>query len=118
VCVTQQPTHTCLNALPPALTQAGRDLGFVMNPGDGAITCAAFHTPPTPPAAAAAAAGAAAGAAGSAGSSSSSSSSSRRPSHLLTGSDDGSIAVWRAGGDWEALKLLKGHKVRAAESHV
>mgnify|MGYP001811098741 CR=1 FL=1 len=25
--------------------------------------------------------------------------------------DDGSIAVWQAGGDWKALKLLQRHKV-------
>lgn len=55
----------------------------MMNPGDGAITCVKLFTPP--------------GAA--------------KPTHLLSGSDDGSIAIWQAGGDWEALKLLRGHKV-------
>lgn len=65
--------------------QVGKDLGFMMNPGDGAITCVKFFTPP----------------------------GSARPSHLLSGSDDGSIAIWSAGGEWEALKLLRGHKVRS-----
>lgn len=57
----------------------------MMNPGDGAITCVRLFTPP----------------------------GASRPTHLLSGSDDGSIAIWQAGGDWEALKLLRGHKVRA-----
>jgi protein MAK11 len=55
----------------------------MMNPGDGAITCVRLFTPP----------------------------GSTKPTHLLSGSDDGSIAIWQAGGDWEALKLLRGHKV-------
>jgi WD40 repeat protein len=29
---------------------------------------------------------------------------------MFSGSADGSIAVWMAGGGWEHLKLLKGHK--------
>jgi len=56
----------------------------MMNPGDGAITCVKLFTPP----------------------------GGVRPSHLLSGSEDGSIAIWQAGGEWEALKLLRGHKVR------
>ena len=62
--------------------QTSADLGFLMNPGEGAVTAVAFFTP----------AGAAA------------------PTHLLSGAADGSIAVWGAGGDWDCLKLLKGHK--------
>ncbi|GBF89556.1 p21-activated kinase-interacting protein-like [Raphidocelis subcapitata] len=60
----------------------GRDLGFLMNPGEGAVPCLQLYTPP----------GAAA------------------PSHLFSGSADGGIAVWRAGGEWEHLKLMKGHR--------
>lgn len=50
------------------LLQKGRDLGYLMNPGDGAVTALAFHH------AAAAAV----------------------PSYLLNGSSDGSVSVWQA----------------------
>ena len=62
--------------------QTSADLGFLMNPGEGAVTAVAFFTPE----------------------------SAAAPTHLLSGAADGSIAVWAAGGDWECLKLLKGHK--------
>jgi WD40 repeat protein len=51
-----------------AALQKGRDLGYLMNPGDGAVTALAFHHAP-----------AAAG-----------------PSYLLNGSSDGSVSVWQA----------------------
>lgn len=59
----------------------GRDLGYLMNPGDGAVTALAFYQ-------------AAEGAA---------------PSHLLNGSSDGSISVWQ-GSSWDCLKTMEGHK--------
>ncbi|KAF8820377.1 WD domain, G-beta repeat-containing protein [Cardiosporidium cionae] len=31
------------------------------------------------------------------------------PSHLLSGTEDGSLCLWRA-SDWELLRILKGHK--------
>jgi WD40 repeat protein len=62
-----------------------------MNPGDGAIPCLQFYTPP----------------------------GASNPSHLFSGSDDGSIAIWKAGGGWEHLKLMRGHKgpVRSLTVH-
>lgn len=62
--------------------KADRDLGFLTNPGDGSITSLQFFTP------------------------------QRRyaPSHLLAGCADGSISIWRAGGGWEHLKSLRGHR--------
>jgi protein MAK11 len=62
--------------------QAGKDLGFLMNPGDGAVTAVEFYTP----------------------------AGTSQPTHLLSGAADGSISVWGAGGSWECLKVLKGHK--------
>ena len=67
----------------PAQTSA--DLGFLMNPGEGAITALAFFTP----------------------------GNAAAPTHLLSGAADGSIAVWAAGGSWDCMKLLKGHKCAA-----
>jgi WD40 repeat protein len=63
----------------------------MMNPGDGAIPCLQFYTPP----------------------------GAQNPSHLFSGSDDGSIAIWKAGGGWEHLKLMRGHKgpVRSLSVH-
>lgn len=60
----------------------GRDLGFLVNPGEGAVPCVQLFTP----------AGAAA------------------PSHMFSGSADGGLAIWKAGGDWEHLKMMRGHK--------
>ncbi len=62
--------------------QTSADLGFLMNPGEGAVAAVAFFTPERAAA----------------------------PSHLLSGAADGTIAVWAVGGDWDCLKLLKGHK--------
>ena len=50
-----------------------------MNPGEGAVTALAFHTP--------------AGAA--------------QPTHLLSGSADGTFCVWAAGGSWDCLKASR-----------
>ena len=61
--------------------QNGRDLGFLMNPGDGAVTAITFYTPRA----------------------------SGMPTHLLNGSADGSISVWAA-PTWDCLKTLIGHK--------
>ncbi len=62
--------------------QAGSDLGFLMNPGDGAVTAVEFYTP----------------------------AGTSQPTHLLSGAADGSISVWGVGGAWDCLKILKGHK--------
>ena len=64
-------------------TQASKDLGFLMNPGEGAVTAVAFYTPLD---------------------------SSQGPTHLLSGSADGCIAVWAVESDWDCVKTLKGHK--------
>jgi WD40 repeat protein len=61
----------------------GKDLGFLMNPGDGAIPCLEFFTPAPGMAA----------------------------THLFSGSADGSISIWKVGGGWEHLKTMKGHKL-------
>jgi WD40 repeat protein len=61
--------------------QRGRDLGFLVNPGQGAVTAVALFAPPARAA----------------------------PTHLLSGGADGGVAVWRAGGAWEHLKLMRGH---------
>lgn len=53
-----------------------------MNPADGAIPCVELFTPHN----------------------------SITPSHMFTGSSDGSIAIWKAGGAWEHMKVMKGHK--------
>ncbi|KAL6765140.1 WD40-repeat-containing domain protein [Haematococcus lacustris] len=60
-----------------------QDLGFLMNPGEGAVPCLQFFCPQGPGAA---------------------------PSHMLSGSADGSIAIWQAGCNWQHLKQMKGHK--------
>lgn len=53
-----------------------------MNPAEGAVTAAAFYAPP----------------------------GSYAPTHLLTGSADGAVCVWAAGGGWEAMKAMRGHR--------
>lgn len=58
-------------------------MGFLMNPGDGAVPCLALFTPATAPAS---------------------------PTHLFSGSADGSISVWGVGADWQHLKSMRGHK--------
>mmetsp|Transcript_25430 Transcript_25430/g.69083 ORF Transcript_25430/g.69083 Transcript_25430/m.69083 type:complete len:423 (-) Transcript_25430:930-2198(-) len=64
-----------------------KDLGFLINPGDGPVPCLEFFCPQN-----------ASGVA------------SATPSHMFSGSQDGSIAIWQAGHQWEHLKLMKGHK--------
>lgn len=32
------------------------------------------------------------------------------PTHLLAGCSDGTISVWRAGGGWECMRTLRGHR--------
>lgn len=62
--------------------QTNTDMGFLMSPGDGAVSAVRFFAP-------------ALGAA---------------PSHLLSGSADGSVSIWAASADWDCLKTLPGHK--------
>ena len=57
--------------------QGHRDLGFLMNPGEGALSAVALFVPP----------GAAA------------------PTHLFSGGVDGTLAVWSAGRSWDCLKV-------------
>lgn len=61
------------------------DLGFLMSPGDGAVTSLALYSPV---------------------SSAGSSSPPLPPTHLVSGSADGGISVWSAGKEWECLKTL------------
>ncbi|KAL4855055.1 p21-activated protein kinase-interacting protein 1-like [Chlorella vulgaris] len=63
-----------------------KDLGFLMSPGEGAVTALAFFTP--------------AGA--------------YNPTHMLSGSADGSMSVWQAGGGWECMKTLRAHRKEVA----
>ena len=42
------PPHTCARVVPCA--QGGKDLGFLVNPGEGAVTALAFHAPASAPA--------------------------------------------------------------------
>ncbi len=73
-----QPAQPCRL---PAL-QNDKDLGFLMSPGEGAVTALAFFAP--------------AGA--------------YNPTHMLSGSADGSLSVWAAGGGWESMKTMRGHR--------
>ncbi|KAL4436114.1 hypothetical protein ABPG77_005562 [Micractinium sp. CCAP 211/92] len=59
-----------------------KDLGFLMSPGEGAVTALAFFAP--------------AGA--------------YNPTHMLSGSADGCLSVWAAGGGWESMKTMRGHR--------
>jgi protein MAK11 len=62
--------------------KSNRDLGFLMIPGQGAVTCLSFYTPV----------------------------SGYTPTHLLAGCADGTLTIWKAGGGWECLKTFrKGH---------
>lgn len=60
----------------------GKDLGFLVNPGEGAITALAFFTPKN----------------------------SFYPTHLLAGCTDGTLSVWIAGQGWQCMKTLRGHR--------
>ena len=57
--------------------QSQKDLGFVLNPGEGPISAVALYVP----------AGAAV------------------PTHLFSGGVDGTLAVWSAGRTWDCLKV-------------
>lgn len=59
-----------------------KDLGFLMNPGEGAVSSLVLFTP----------------------------SGGYNPTHLLAGCTDGTISVWRAGGGWECMRTLRGHR--------
>ncbi|KAG2483532.1 hypothetical protein HYH03_017637 [Edaphochlamys debaryana] len=61
--------------------KAERDLGMLLNPCDGAVPCLEFFTPE----------------------------GRSVPSHMLGGSADGAINIWRCKG-WEHLKVMRGHK--------
>ncbi|DBB08381.1 TPA: hypothetical protein ACH3X3_008540 [Trebouxia sp. C0006] len=69
-------------------TQSQKDLGFLMNPGEGAISAVALYVPP----------GASA------------------PTHLFSGGVDGTMAVWSAGRSWDCLKNYV--KFNSWESYV
>ncbi len=58
-----------------------------MNPGDGAVPCLELYSPPSPVGGVDA-----------------------PPTHMFSGSADGSISVWQAGRGWEHLKTMRGHK--------
>lgn len=60
--------------------QSQKDLGFVLNPGEGPISAVALYVP----------GGAAA------------------PTHLFSGGVDGTLAVWSAGRSWDCLKVSSG----------
>ena len=75
-------------------TQSGKDLGFLMNPGEGAIPTIQFYSPQQQQA----------------GNLGAQHHPAPYPSHMLSGSADGSISVWQAGGQWDHLKLMKGHR--------
>lgn len=57
--------------------QAQKDLGFLMNPGEGPVTAVQLYVPPNTVAA----------------------------THLFSGGADGTVAVWSAGPAWDCLKV-------------
>lgn len=57
--------------------QGQKDLGFLMNPGEGAISAVALYVPPEVDA----------------------------PTHLFSGGADGTLAVWSAGRSWDCLRV-------------
>ncbi len=59
-----------------------KDLGFLVNPGEGAITALTFFTPKN----------------------------SFHPTHLLAGCTDGTLSIWIAGQGWQCMKTLRGHR--------
>ena len=68
-----------------------KDLGFLVNPGQGAVTASVFHAAP----------------------------GEVEPVNLVTGSQDGSIHVWHVGAGWEHMRALRGHRgaVNAISMH-
>ena len=62
--------------------RSNTDLGFLMNPGEGAITALEFFVPRT----------------------------GYSPTNLLAGCADGTISIWQSGGTWECMRTLKGHR--------
>lgn len=62
--------------------RSGKDLGYIVNSGRGGVTSLALFVPQ----------------------------GSYTPTHLISGSDDGTVAIYQAGGSWELLKTMKGHK--------
>lgn len=65
--------------------QHERDLGILLSPGEGAVPALCFFTPE--------------GAAS--------------PSHMFSGSADGSVSIWRAGKAWDHLKVRGAVIIRA-----
>ena len=61
--------------------QSQKDLGFLMNPGEGAISAVALYVPPGVGA----------------------------PTHLFSGGADGTLTVWSAGRSWDCLKVRVRH---------
>ena len=59
-----------------------KDLGFLVNPGVGAITAMEFFTPKD----------------------------AFRPTHLLAGCADGTLTVWSVSEGWQCMKTLRGHR--------
>lgn len=64
------------------VVQSESDLGFLVSPGNGAVSAVAWHKQ----------------------------NETHHPTHLFSGAADGSISVWQAGGDWVCLKTLHSHK--------
>lgn len=61
--------------------QAQKDLGFLMNPGEGPVTAVELYAPAETGVA----------------------------THLFSGGADGTLAVWSAGPAWDCLKVMTGH---------
>ena len=57
--------------------QSQKDLGFLLNPGEGAISAVAMYVPV----------------------------GAMSPTHLFSGGVDGTLAVWSAGKAWDCLKV-------------
>ena len=66
----------------PTRADGQKDHGFLVNPGEGAVTCVELFAPP----------------------------GEVEPSHLLSGPGDGSLHVWSVGGGWEHMRALRGHR--------
>eukprot|EP00892_Ulva_mutabilis_P002863 jgi/Ulvmu1/12578/UM092_0008.1 len=59
-----------------------RDMGYLVNPAEGPVPCLEFVRP----------------------------SGAVRATHILSGSVGGDVCIWKAEGDWELMKTMKGHK--------